>query len=183
MGKGLPAGLLMSNLQGALRILSSDIASIKLLVEKLNSWLCRNVPVTKFVSLVCLELDRVDAVETRVTYSNAGHCPPILIRKNGDVERLGVTGGVLGVHEKFAYEEHNQILNSGDLVMLYTDGIVEAEDCDGQLFDESRLIEFIRANRAAPAANILDNLILQICEFSGRKQADDDLTAILLRKK
>lgn len=83
MGHGLPAGLLMSNLQGALRILSSDIGVPGPLVTRLNQWLCRNVPVTKFVSMVCLNLEKTSGKETQVTYTNAGHCLPILIRSDG----------------------------------------------------------------------------------------------------
>ncbi|UCD64839.1 MAG: SpoIIE family protein phosphatase, partial [Candidatus Zixiibacteriota bacterium] len=75
MGHGLPAGLLMSNLQGALRILSSDIDSPGPLLSRLNEWICRNVPVTKFVSMVCMCLDITDGDSAQVRYTNAGHCP------------------------------------------------------------------------------------------------------------
>lgn len=183
MGKGLPAGLLMSNLQGALRILSSDIDSPGPLTARLNQWLCRNVPMTKFVSLACLNLEMTDNTETQVTYTNAGHCQPILIRKDGTVERFAVTGGILGVHEEFTYDEEVLTLLSGDLLMLFTDGITESENGDGDMFEEDRLIDFIRKHRRNSPGNILDGLIKEVLDFSGTSQVADDLTAIILLKK
>ncbi|MCP4567490.1 MAG: SpoIIE family protein phosphatase [FCB group bacterium] len=183
MGHGLPAGLLMSNLQGAMRILSSDINEPGPLIARLNQWLCRNVPVTKFVSLVCLDIEKTSAKETRVTYTNAGHCQPVLIRKDGSVERLEVTGGVLGVDEEFTYDEQRVSLFSGDILVLYTDGIIEAENAQGELYGEDRLVEFIRAQQKDSFQNVVDGLLNSVFEFSGTSQAADDLTVLMLHKK
>jgi sigma-B regulation protein RsbU (phosphoserine phosphatase) len=183
MGHGLPAGLLMSNLQGALRILSSDIEKPGPLVARLNKWLCRNVPVTKFVSMVCLNLEKTSEKETQVTYTNAGHCLPILIRSDGSVERLAVTGGVLGVDEEFTYDEQCLTLPSGNMLVLYTDGIIEAENAHGELYDEDRLIGFIRARQTDSFRNVVDDLLNSVLDFSGTSQAADDLTALILLKK
>jgi sigma-B regulation protein RsbU (phosphoserine phosphatase) len=183
MGKGLPGGLLISNLQGALRVLSSDPNARGRLVEKLNQWLCRNVPVTKFVSLACVCLENTDEEETRIAYTNAGHCLPILVRKDGSVEELAVTGGVLGVHEEFIYEEKSVNFYSGDLLLLYTDGITEAENSDGEFFEEDRVIEIVKAQRKESPETILDHLIKAVHDFSGNGKMADDITAIILRKK
>ncbi len=86
MGKGLPAGLIMSNIQGALRVLSEEVDSPSQLMTRLNRWLCRNVPVTKFVSLACIAIGPGSDHTSRLLQANAGHCPPILIRKDGTVE-------------------------------------------------------------------------------------------------
>ena len=166
MGHGLPAGLLMSNLQGALRILSEEIDSPSRLLSRLNIWLCRNVPVTKFVSLVCLSLVPRETRTTEITYTNAGHCPPILIRSDGTMERLEVNGGVLGVQDSFIYEERSVTLGSGDLLLLYTDGVIEAERPDGEQYEEKRLIEFLRAHRADASARIIDDLVICPLLFS-----------------
>lgn len=183
MGHGLAAGLLMSNLQGALRILAADINSPASLLQKLNHWICRNVAVTKFISLVCLCLESINEKETRLIYANAGHPPPILVRSDGSVERLDVTGGVLGVHEEFIYEECGITLHSGDFLLVYTDGITEAPNEHGELFNDNRLIEFARHHRGRTFGGILDNLIREIMVFSGAQQTEDDLTIIILRKK
>ena len=183
MGKGLPAGLLMSNFQGALRILSSEISSLSTLFTRLNQWLCRNIPVTKFVSLVCLSLERIENGETKVTYVNAGHCPPLLKRIDGSYEFLDVSGGVLGVHEQFTYQELTVTLYPGDYLLLYTDGITEAMDEKDELYDEKRLIEFVSNNQNRTVDKIIKDLINEVKEYSSSSNLDDDITVMVIRMK
>jgi len=182
MGKGLRAGMLMSNLQGAMRILSTQYDSPGPLLARLNTWMCHNIPVTKFISLVLMELSPTDSGKTLITYTNAGHPPPILVRRDGQVERFEVTGGILGVHDHFIYEERQVRLGSGDLLMLYTDGIVEAENADGDQFEDRRLIEFVRDRREDTAVSIIDDLLKDLLNFTGSNHPPDDMTAIVLRK-
>lgn len=182
MGKGLPAGLIMSNLQGALRVLSEEIESPSKLLASLNRWLCHNVQVTNFISLACVSLNHGLGEESRITYSNAGHCPPILLRNNGDIESLEPTGGVLGVHEDFIYEERNLTLAAGDLLLLYTDGVTEAENQQGDMFGEERLTEYVKGRSGHSLEIILDGLLDKVRDFSGRKELGDDFTVIALRK-
>lgn len=183
MGKGIRAGMLMSNLQGILRVLSSDIDLPGPLTMRLNQWLCRNMPVTKFVSLACLNLEATAGEKTQLTYVNAGHCPPILIRNDCSVELLEPTGGVLGVHEDFDYEERNLTLQSGDFLMLYTDGITEAANAGGEMYEENRLIEYVCSHRTDKFDGFIDSLIDNVLHFSEAQQVEDDLTVIILRKK
>jgi serine phosphatase RsbU (regulator of sigma subunit) len=183
MGHGLPAGLLMSNLQGALRILSSDIDSPAPLTARLNQWLCRNVPVTKFISLICLDLQITEEDKAKITYTNAGHCLPIMVKPDGSIRHLEVTGGVLGVHEEFTYEEKSLTMSSGDLLALYTDGIIEAMNAGGEFYEEDRLIDLLKVCRSDPPTNIVEKLVSSVLDFSGVSQAADDLTAIILSKK
>jgi len=184
MGKGVAAGIIMSNLQGALRVLSADIHSPCELVTRLNHWLCRNVPITNFVSMLCLCLEQIDNEETMLTYTNAGHPLPILVRKSGATERLDVTGGVLGVHEKFEYDENKLTLASGDFLTLYTDGITELTNPKGEMFDDDRLISFIQAHKRKPFDTIIDSLIAELFAFCGRGNGlADDLTIVTLLKE
>jgi sigma-B regulation protein RsbU (phosphoserine phosphatase) len=180
MGKGLPAGLLMSNVQGALRVLAEDINSPKELISKLNRWLCRNVPVTKFISLICLSLHANG--NQQLVYTNAGHCPAILIRQNGKVEKLNPTGGVIGVHQEFEYEEKGMSILPGDLLLLYTDGIIEAQRTDGEMFGEQRMIEYITSRRNSNLYDLVDGLLGEVRSFSDRSEFEDDLTVISLRR-
>jgi len=182
MGKGIPGGLLMSNLQGALRVLADEHESPGRLTAKLNWWLCRNVPVTKFISLACVCLGKGGS-STEVTYANAGHYPLMVARTNGQVEYLESTGGVLGVHEHFDYEERPVAMNSGDLLLLYTDGVCEARDPADRMFGAGALESFCREHRADPVDVFLDKLVAEVARFSGKSEFDDDLTAIALRKK
>lgn len=183
MGKGLPAGLVMSNLQGALHILAGENGSPAHLVSHLNHWLCRNIPVTKFISLACLMIKSPSETDSRILYANAGHPPPILLRAGGKVEQLAAKGTFIGVHENFRYEESQLTLSSGDVLLLYTDGATEAEDDQGQMFGDKRLIEFVSHHRTKKPATLIGDLIDEIKNFSGRPEPEDDLTVIALRKE
>ncbi|OGC90989.1 MAG: hypothetical protein A2W25_07885 [candidate division Zixibacteria bacterium RBG_16_53_22] len=182
MGKGLPAGLLMSNVQGAMRILAEDIISPCQLISRLNQWLCRNVPVTKFISLACVLLDTAPAGANRLIYTNAGHCPGMLIRNNSAVEWLEPTGGVLGIHVGFTYEEKTLEFNAGDLLVLYTDGVTEAENINGDMFGTERLTRILQDHRSEPLDMLIENLLSEVRFFSERRDLTDDFTVIAIRK-
>jgi sigma-B regulation protein RsbU (phosphoserine phosphatase) len=183
MGKGIPASLLMSNVQGALRILAEDIQSPQQLVTRLNQWLCHNVPVTKFVSLTYIAVQsQIGSGRGSLVYTNAGHCPPILVRFNGSIERLEPTGGVLGVHDGFTYEERSLDLSEGDLLVLYTDGVTEAESFHGEAFGEDRLIGFVRNRSRDSLDDLLNGLLDEVRFFSERPELADDVTIIAMRK-
>lgn len=183
MGKGLPAGMLMSNIQGAFRLLAESHASPAQLVGNLNRWLCRNIPVTKFVSLVCLGIENNHARASRVVYANAGHCPPILIRKDGQVELLAPTGAIIGVRDDFEYLEVETSMQSGDLLVLYTDGIVEAMNQDRDEFGEKRLMDFIQPRRLHDLKTLLPDLITHVKAFALTPQLADDYIVMALRKQ
>ena len=138
---------------------------------------------TKFISLFCMELSRPDEDSSKITYTNAGHCPPILFRNGGSVERLGVTGGVLGVHEDFSYEEASRDIHSGDMVALFTDGVVEAMNRYGEAFEEPRLIDFLIGKRDVSPSKIITDLVEEVRKFTGETRMEDDFTFILLKKR
>jgi sigma-B regulation protein RsbU (phosphoserine phosphatase) len=183
MGKGIAGSIVISSLQGALRVLSPDVQSPGEFLHKLNHWLCRNVPVTKFVSLVCLCLEDIDQEKTRVSYANAGHPLPIIARADGSIEQLDVTGGILGVHEEFEYSQAETSLSKGDLVLLYTDGVTEITNSGGEMYGDDRLLEFVEAHRDETVEAIIDLLIKELIGFAGSSnRLDDDLTLVCLRK-
>jgi serine phosphatase RsbU (regulator of sigma subunit) len=182
MGKGIPAGLLMSNVQGALRILAEDIQSPSRLITRLNQWLCRNIPVTKFISLTCLALNGNSNSESLVTYTNAGHCPGLLIRSNRETQWLEPTGGVLGVHPGFTYDDMALQFVTGDLLILYTDGVTEAENIGGEMFGADRLLQYTQEHQAESLGLLVENLMAQVRFFTGRPEFADDFTIVALRK-
>lgn len=182
MGKGLPAGLLMSNVQGALRILAEDLESPQMLIARLNRWFCRNVPVTKFVSMACISLKPMESGKTELIYTNAGHCPPVLLHNDGTFEIFEPTGGVLGVHEDFVYEERTLQLTNGDLLLLYTDGITEAENVGGEQFGDRRLNDLIYEYRSDSIEALPELLHNEVQRFCGRRELEDDFTIIALKK-
>lgn len=182
MGKGIPAGLLMANVQGALRILAGEIGSPSKLVSRLNQWLCRNLPVSNFISLACVSLPSGTSTKSSLICANAGHPPPLLSHANGEIEKLEPTGGVLGVHQEFTYTESKLEMEAGDLLLLYTDGVTEALNASQELFGDERLNQFLLANGKLSAEELLNKLLEEVRRFTGKKELDDDLTVIALKK-
>jgi len=116
-------------------------------------------------------------------YVNCGHNPPVLIRANGNVERLGATATVLGMFEEWDCEVVDCKLGTGDVLVIYTDGVSEAgesEDGDSEEFGEERLMATIRKHREQSAAEILDNILGDVQRLSRGRQADD-MTLIVAR--
>jgi sigma-B regulation protein RsbU (phosphoserine phosphatase) len=147
-GKGMPAALLMSSLQAALKPLIWDSQSPRELCRRLNRILCEITPVGKFVSFFYAMLD---SKNNCLTYCNAGHNPPVLVRANGAASELNAAGAVLGQFPDWVYEQSELQLASGDTLLLFTDGLVEACNQDEEPFGEDRLIEIARENRGGRA--------------------------------
>jgi len=176
-GKGLPAALLTSSLQAALKPLMWDTRSPREVCSRLNRMLCEIAPVGKFVSFFYAVLDSRDH---RLTYCNAGHNPPVVVRSNGVSSELNAAGAVLGQFPDWVYEQSDVQLRQGDTVMLFTDGLVEASNQDDEPFGEERLVEIARQNcgrRANELERLLTQAALQHC--GGRFQ--DDASMIVLR--
>ncbi len=137
-GKGMPAALLMSNLQAVVKALASENTSPKDLVEKVNRVMCSNTTEAKFITLFYGLLD-VDGKTLR--YANAGHNAPILTRKDGAQVRLEEGGLILGIFQERSYEEGEIELRPGDRLVMFTDGVSEAVDGEGEEFGEERVAE------------------------------------------
>ena len=175
-GKGLPAALLMSNLQAAVRAFAQESAAPSLVCSSVNRLLCRNMASGRFATF-CYA--RIDAAARRIVYSNAGHNPPLLIRAGGAVERLTEGGMVLGVFPDNAYEQAELPLGSGDRLLFYTDGITEARNASGQWYDEDKLAAAASAARSQPVEAMKDSLLAHVNAFSGG-QFEDDATLIVV---
>jgi phosphoserine phosphatase RsbU/P len=149
-GKGLPAALLMSNLQAAVRAFSEGAAAPGEVCARVNRLLCGHMVSGRFVTACYL---RLDCRRHLITCANAGHNPPLLVRASGEVVRLATGGTVLGVFPDLTYEQHEIEICRGDRLVLYTDGITEATAPDGEEYGEERLAAAIteRAGFGAPA--------------------------------
>lgn len=175
-GKGIPAALLMSNLQAAVRGLSSPSLTPDLLCNSLNSLVWKNTHTDRFITLFYAQLD---GPARRLRYANAGHNAPIVIRANGSHERLQEGGGVLGVFEEQNFGPGSVDLGPGDRVVLYTDGVTEASNHEGEEFGEQRLLSLLKENRKLSAKTIQEKIAAAISEFSGGHLADDATLLIL----
>jgi len=169
-GKGLPAAMLMSNLQAAVRGLASPALSPEDLCARLNALLCRNIASDRFVTLFYAQLD---GASHQLRYVSAGHNAPFVMRRDGSHERLREGGLVLGVFANQAFKSGTLQLQSGDRMVLYTDGVTEACNSAEEEFGEERLLEVLQENRTRTAAEIQKNILQAAAGFSPGPWRDD----------
>jgi sigma-B regulation protein RsbU (phosphoserine phosphatase) len=175
-GKGLPAALLMSNLQAAVRAFAQESAAPSSVCSSVNRLLCRNMASGRFATF-CYA--RIDTAGRRIVYSNAGHNPPLLVRAGGAVERLSAGGMVLGVFPENTYEQAEFALGAGDRLLFYTDGITEARNAAGEEYDEDKLAAAAVAARQQPVEAMKDTVLADVNGFTGG-HFDDDATLIVV---
>lgn len=150
VGKGMPAALLMSNLQAAVKASASVSTQPRDLCERVNRLLCRNVQPGRLISLF---YGLLDAVTRRLVYAGAGHNPPILLRRDGSCSRLAEGGRVLGVAPDWSCRQGEIGLEPGDRLVMFTDGVTEARNDEDEEFGEGRLIDVVtRFRDLAPQA-------------------------------
>jgi sigma-B regulation protein RsbU (phosphoserine phosphatase) len=176
VGKGIPAALLMSNLQAAVRAFASEAAEPRALCSQVNRILCGNIAEGRFISFFYCVLDAATGV---LTYSNAGHYLPLLVHAEGGVERLEAGGPVLGVIPTAEYQQSHVTLSAGDRLILFTDGLTEARDARDDEFGEPRLIEAAVRHRACSAPALQARLADAVTTFTGGR-LHDDATLIVL---
>jgi sigma-B regulation protein RsbU (phosphoserine phosphatase) len=169
-GKGLPAALLMSNMQASVRGLAQTTSSPAEMCSRLNRVAMDNTRSGRFTTLF---YGILDSARCLVRYSNAGHVPPILIRQDGAIARLFQGGTVLGVFPDSKYEEVEIPFSSGDRLVLITDGITEARNAQNEEFGEDRLIHLLRSRRGLPAADLQQMLLDSVASFAGHTLQDD----------
>ena len=175
-GKGMPAALLMSSLQAALKPLMWQKLSPRELCRRLNRILCDLTPVNKFISFFYAVLD--DQTNC-LTYCNAGHNPPLLIRADGAWIELNAAGAVLGQFPDWVYEQSEVQLGRGDQLLLFTDGLVEASDENDEPFGEARLAKTAGSDREANATEVMNALMRAAAEFCGGRFRDDASLIVL----
>ena len=168
-GKGITAALLMANLQASFRAFATAEASPRVVCTKLNKFLCANIASGKFVTFFYAVLD---ADARTLTYENAGHSPGLLLRGNGTTETLQGGGAVLGALPDWTYQDYTAQLQSGDQLLLSTDGITEAENANLEEFGEERLLEAARA-RHESALEAQRAIMQQVTAFCGGNFRDD----------
>jgi sigma-B regulation protein RsbU (phosphoserine phosphatase) len=174
-GKGVPAALLMSNLQAAVRAFAQEGTAPGSVCTSVNRLLCRNMASGRFVTF-CYA--RIDVAARRLTYANAGHNPPLLVHANGAVEKLAPGGTVLGVFADSTYEQGEFTYAPGARLVFYTDGITEGRNAAGDEFGDELLTQSALANRSLAADEMLAAMLRDIEAFNDGKY-DDDATLIV----
>lgn len=169
-GKGISAALLMANVQAAVRAFATESASPAEVCERLNSVLCTNTASDKFVTLFYGVLDAKNAT---LTFTNAGHLQPIVVNHEGEIARPENGGALLGFFPDWKYGISTVQLAAGDILILFTDGITEAEADNGEEFGEDRLIETLITFRHLSSEKLQSQLLAQVKKFCSRALADD----------
>jgi serine phosphatase RsbU (regulator of sigma subunit)/FixJ family two-component response regulator len=176
VGKGMPAALLMSNLQAAVKSLASETLPPQEFCAKVNQIISHNIAPGKFITFFyCL----LDGATKRLVYTNAGHNAPILLRRDGSLVRLQEGGTALGLFDDWTYLQDEAELASGDRLVLFTDGVTEVRNSDGEEFGERRLINLLVENRELSAARLQQEILNAVTEFSGG-DFQDDATLIVM---
>jgi sigma-B regulation protein RsbU (phosphoserine phosphatase) len=175
-GKGLPAALLMSNLQAAVRGLASPALAPEGLCSRLNSLVCHNTGADRFITFFYA---RLDGPARLLRYANAGHNAPILLHADGSHERLQAGGGVLGVFPQQKFSSGAAQLAPGDRLILYTDGVTEACDAAEEEFGEVRLLRLLQEHRLAAASALQEKILAVAGEFSSGHWHDDATLLVL----
>lgn len=175
-GKGMPAALLMSSLQAALQPLIAQRLEPYELCHRLNRIFCDLMPVGKFISFFYGVLD---SRTNSLTYCNAGHNPPLLVRADGTSTELNAAGAVLGQFPHWLYEQSELQLQGGDKLLLFTDGLVEAPNSHNEQFGEQSLIRIVRENADAGAKGLMATLLQAASEHCGAHFHDDASLIVL----
>jgi serine phosphatase RsbU (regulator of sigma subunit) len=178
-GKGVPAALLSSMLQASLRTQAASIPSVAEILRNINALVYRSTQIHQFATFF---LARISAHGLEVTFSNAGHNFPVVLRADGTQCTLERGGTVLGIQESIQLEEDRVKLAAGDRMVLYTDGLTEAEGLDGTMFGEERLYALLASLPSHyTARQMADHILEEQRHFTGGGEARDDTTLMVLR--
>jgi len=192
-GKGISAALLMATVQSSFRTQlrgSIEVAatagqpgihvtiSTSTVVSNLNQQLHADTSPEKYATFF---LGVYDEATSTLTYTNAGHLPPIIIR-GGTAERLEVNGMVVGAFAFAKYGESRMVLQSGDLLVFFTDGITEPEDAYGEMFGEERLVDLVLKNAHLDENQIIEIVTQAVRQWTGAGELQDDMTLLLVRR-
>lgn len=191
-GKGISAALLMASLQASLRLVMSDVQRLaaedergacssfptSMLVSRINRQLHANTSPEKYATFFFAVYDPAAGV---LTYTNAGHLPPILIR-NGEASMLDVNGMVVGLFPHAPYQESRLQLLPGDVLVCYTDGVTEPENEFGEMFGEERLRQLALKGAHLPGDQIIGSVIDAVQHFTGSHELQDDMTLLVVKR-
>ena len=178
-GKSIPAALLMATFQASLKTLSAIPCSLAELVTGMNRYACTNSQGgLRFTTAFLAEYDPASRA---LTYINAGHNTPILRRSAGDVERLTVGGLPLGIQAEAGYESGSLVLQEGDWLVIFTDGLVEALNQREEEYGEPRLLEVLNAGAASTPDEMLRRMMSDVDGFVGATPQHDDITCLLVK--
>lgn len=179
-GKGTAAALLMSSLHAAIHAQAAAKSSLEETVVSVNQYLAENTPANRFVTLFIAELDSENGT---LEYINAGHNPPLLARADGTIQQLGSGGFPLGILPMAQYEVGKAYLQQGEALVVYSDGVSEANNLTGEEFGMVRLEEVVKRNLRASASGLRDRIESALSAFTQTAPANDDITMVIVKRQ
>jgi serine phosphatase RsbU (regulator of sigma subunit) len=178
-GKGMPASLLMMGLQARVQVMIEEPQSLAEVVTRLNRITCANIPSNRFITLFfCI----LDGDTGDLTYCNAGHNPPVIVRATGEHDELAGGGPVVGILPTIEYREYNARLGRGDVLIIYSDGVTEASNPAGDEFDIDGLAAAVTPHRHDAASAIIAEINKALLAFTAGAPQADDITLIAARR-
>jgi len=179
-GKGLPASLLMANLQATLRGLTLSSTSPKTCLDHSNHLLFQSTSPEKFATLFYAILDTHDH---RIHYSNAGQDNPFLCSSRSETKRLKIGGIPLGMIPEYTYEDESVPFEEGCFLVAYSDGVTEAMNAEEEMFGEACIASLIDQHRDASASELIDKIVAAVKQHAGGYPQSDDITLVVVRRK
>ena len=177
-GKGVPAAILMAFLRASLRAASHIGYSAHISMAKVNYLLWESIERNQFVTAF---YGILDATTRTLSYSNAGHNPPVLIKANGETRFLDPGEQPVGMFQGTRYHEYHVVFEPGDVFVLYTDGATEAESPDGEEFGRERLAEAVKESLNKPAREMIAGIQMAVLEWTASVGANDDVTFFVIK--
>jgi len=178
-GKGMPAALLMSSLQARVHVLFEESDSLATKIEKLNKATCGNCPDNRFITFF---FGILDPVTGELNYVSAGHNPPVLVRAQGGYELLPGSGLILGILPMAKYEESRAIVEKGDVLVMFSDGVTEAPNPKDEEYGEERLANLVAELSGKSAKDIVAAIHTSVAEFTEGAPPADDITVVVTRR-
>jgi len=178
-GKGMPAALLMANLQATLRGTTMGCQGALDCMKRSNGLLYHSTDQEKYATMFYGVLN---TEKNELSFANAGHNNPFLVSQDGTVRRLEAVGIPLGWLEDFEYTEEVVPFNKGDILVTFSDGISEAMNLLEEEFEEERILEIIKENMAAGPKELTDKLLIQVQEHAGNAPQTDDMTLVVIKR-
>jgi phosphoserine phosphatase RsbU/P len=178
-GKGMPASLLMTSLQARVKVLFEDGDELAQKMNRLNKHTAANCPNNRFITFF---MTIVDPKTGELVYTNAGHNPPLLVRKDGSIEQLNGGGIILGIVPFAKYEDFRIRIEPGDTLVLYSDGVTEAANPADDDFGEDRLGQLVASMRGRPASEVVAAIQAAVAKFADGAPQADDITVVVMRR-
>jgi sigma-B regulation protein RsbU (phosphoserine phosphatase) len=177
-GKGVASALMMASVRAALHTLAGKAENLENIIESMNEMLLSD---SRTVKLLTIFLGVLDHRRRRFSFINAGHVPPIVIRRDGTVVELAEGGMVIGVTTSAPYERGYLQFEQGDILIGYTDGITEAMDINGTQYAKERLVDMVLRERDTPAKQIVETVLADVDRFSQAGLHSDDRVVLILK--